>query len=303
MIPLEQNFPFQSILVYGMGMMGSSLAKTIRKKYPQVSVLGVVKSKKSADWILSEKLADQVFVHQDLTDASFMEDLSIDLLILTLPIQQILLMVPHLPASSCMITDMSSAQREIQEAFQKRPELRFVSSHPLCGSEQHGPQHALENLFQDKICLLADSPDKKSISLIKGFWEALGMKTYFLKADFHDITLAYLSHTPHLLSGLLCIWARSGLSMDALGEKLPFPPVGGGFQDMARIAGSNPAMWKDILAVNSDNIVYSLRRLESEIHEMIQSIENEDKNFWIKWFQKARESRDLICNIPHPPPN
>ena len=76
------------------------------------------------------------------------------------------------------------------------------------------------------------------------------------------------------------------------------PITGGGFKDMARIAGSNPEMWTDILTSNRDFLGASLREFQAQLAELIASVEHASPEWWQEWFERARDARNVLCGYP-----
>ncbi len=294
----KRTQPFHSVLIYGMGMMGTSLALAIKQASGHVRIGTVLRSKKNVKYIESLKLAHQIVVCSDPTDGYSIPYNAYELVVFTMPILSFLRVIPKLPSTSALITDVSSSQMAIQQAFQSRDDLRFVSSHPLCGSEKQGPQAANCNLFQSKLCLLSSiktGRDKKyDLSLLQSFWQSLGMRTHLVDAKTHDNGLAYLSHCPHLISSALAIWANTKRGVHSLQKDSPLPVTGGGFYDMLRIAGSNPKMWADILQTNHRYILSALEEFEKEIGQLVQSLKDQGPTHWTKWFDKAGKMRNKL---------
>ena len=297
---IRPSQPFRSILVYGMGMMGSSLALAVRKVSPHTRICGVVRSEKSASYLNSQKIVDEVLVSHNTATASRLPYTSYELIVFALPIRQILLLVDNIPVTQALITDLSSTQGEIQRAFEKRSELRFVNSHPLCGSEKSGPEAAIPSLFESKLCLLSDDPRReKELCLLEDFWHSIGMLTCKVNPNQHDQALAFLSHGPHLISSLLCYCAQANPAVRSLLSKTSIKPTGGGFQGMARIAGSNPKMWMDILATNTENLSAFLDSFAKEMEALALALRQaKPPSYWLDWFQMARKARDKLCNFP-----
>ena len=290
--------PFRSVLIYGMGMMGTSLALALRKSSTHLRIGCVVRSRSRVDYIESLQVSNQLIVSPNLFDTSAVPYGAYELIILAMNVKQVLNLVPHLPPLQGVITDMSSAQTQVSSAFQKRPELRFVSSHPLCGTDKSGAHAANESLFKGHLCLLSlASKRQNDLKLLESFWSSFGMRTYTLTSKEHDKSLAFLSHAPHVLASLLCQWLQKDSSVRSLRRKAPLVPTSGGIRDMIRIAGSNPEMWTDILETNNNNIISALQSFEKELQEVIKNLKSRKRYYWLHWFKKMRRERDKLYGI------
>ncbi len=294
--------PFQSVLIYGMGMMGTSLALALQKTASPPRITGIVRSTDRACYLEKIGAADQIELSSSL-DLGHFDLQEFDLIVLGLPLCSILEAIPQLPDFRGVITDLSSAHVAVANSFQKRPELLFVGSHPLCGSEESGPRAANADLFRDAICFVikkeqGDSKFQESCKKVITFWRALGMHTFLVEAQEHDQALAYLSHLPHLISGQLSLWALAPSVVQKLIDQIPLPLVGGGFQDMARIAGSNPQMWADIVQNNRENLLVALESWIAGLEQLATALKQEDRSFWHRWFTLARQARNRLCRYP-----
>ncbi len=299
---------FRSILIYGMGMMGASLALAVRARWgSSVKITGVVRSEASGEVIRKQGLADSALVSSSPAEIRNMDLSAYDFIILGIPIKSIVSLAGIFPAYTGLITDMSSTRKEVAEAFRKRPDLRFIGSHPMCGSEDAGPGAARPDLYQDRLCILVDDPGHPSAeseqrrmdrTATEEFWKNIGMKTLGMSPAVHDEVLAHLSHTPHLLAGLLTLWAQSNQAVSESTKNATMPITGGGFRDMSRISGSNPEMWTDILETNRDAVLQSLKTYASMLSEMIESVEKKDRSYWLDWFSRARKARNFLSGYP-----
>ena len=289
--------PFRSILIYGMGLMGTSLAYAVRQAAPHTRLCGIVRSRQSANYLKEKKLLDQIIINAKIEDTAAVPYNMYEFIILAIPIQQILQLIPHLPPIQGLISDVSSAQVSIQHMFAQRPELRFANSHPLCGSHKQGPQAAIKNLYAGHTCLLSTHKNRQDeLAILSRFWRSLGMQTYHVNAGQHDAALATLSHVPHLIAGILCLWANGDENVRRLRRKIDAPLVGGGFQDMTRIAGSNPEMWADIVNINREHLIATYSKLEENVAELLRALKKETKrSYWLNWFKKAAKARTQIC--------
>ena len=291
--------PFRSVLIYGMGMMGTSLALALRKSSSRLRIGCVVRSRSTANYIESLQISNQLIVNPNLFDTSAVAYGAYELIVFAINIKQLLNLVPHLPPLQGIITDLSSVQTQISSAFQKRPELRFVASHPLCGSDKSGALAAKGSLFKDRLCLLSlASKRQNDLKLVENFWRSIGMHTCALTPKEHDKSLALLSHTPHILAGLLCQCLQKDSSIRTVKRKAPRVPTGGGLRDMIRVAGSNPEMWTDILETNTHNIISVLQNFEKELLGVIKNLKTRKTSYWLHWFKKIRRERDKFYDIP-----
>ncbi|TGM68478.1 prephenate dehydrogenase/arogenate dehydrogenase family protein [Leptospira meyeri] len=258
------------VLIYGMGLMGGSLALAIRQKFPGTEISAVVRSEKSKTTILNKQLANFVFLQNELHIPDWS---NYDLVVFSTPVESILKIIPILPKSGdTVFIDLGSTKETIVSAVESYfGDLahNYISTHPMCGSEQVGPEAAIEDLYVDKLCILTSpkSVSNKSLEWVRSFWEKIGSWTLEMDSKSHDETLAYLSHLPHVISTLLVNVAGSNPTTKKEIMESPKPITGGGFRDMSRIAGSNPDMW---ISIFKENQVFLRKSIDDLIQQLIE---------------------------------
>lgn len=258
------------VLVYGMGLMGGSLALAIRKKFPNTEITAVVRSEKSKTTILTKHLADFVFLQNEFQTPNWS---NYDLVVFSTPVESILKIIPTLPKSgNTIFIDLGSTKETIVSAVESYfgdITHNYISTHPMCGSEQAGPDAAVPDLYVDKLCILTSpkSASNASLEWVRSFWEKIGSWTLEMDSQSHDETLAYLSHLPHVISTLLVNVAGSNPTTKKEILESSKPITGGGFRDMSRIAGSNPDMWISIFKENQRFLLKSIDDLIQQLSE------------------------------------
>lgn len=257
------------VLVYGMGLMGGSLALAIHKKFPNTEISAVVRSEKSKSTILAKQLANHVFLQDELQPNWS----NYDLVVFSTPVESILKIIPTLPKSgNTIFIDLGSTKDTIVSAVESHfgdMVHNYISTHPMCGSEQAGPDAAVPDLYVDKLCILTSPKYASNASLewVRSFWEKIGSWTLEMDSKSHDETLAYLSHLPHVISTLLVNVAGSNPTTKKEILESSKPITGGGFRDMSRIAGSNPDMWISIFKENQRFLLKSIDDLIQQLSE------------------------------------
>jgi len=123
-------------------------------------------------------------------------------------------------------------------------------------------------------------------------WKAAGAEVSIMTAEHHDDVLAATSHLPHLLAfNLVDMLAEEG---DDVAEVLRY--AAGGFRDFSRIASSDPKMWRDISLTNSTSILSLLKKYQHQMSLLQQAIEQQDGDYLIAVFERAKQARDTCFN-------
>jgi prephenate dehydrogenase len=90
----------------------------------------------------------------------------------------------------------------------------------------------------------------------QALWTALGAHVRTLSALEHDSAFAAVSHLPHMLA-----FAAMN-AIQAQEQAAQFLSLAGpGFRDFTRIAASEPAVWRDILQANADQLLLQSAQL------------------------------------------
>jgi prephenate dehydrogenase len=276
---------FRRVVIIGVGLMGGSLGKAIKKHNLAREVIGVSNQQEVLD-----KAREAGAIDTGLTDAQ-KAVLGADLIVLAVPVQGIIKILAALGPSirrGCIVTDIGSAKAEIVEKAEASLSLPgfFVGSHPLTGSEKSGIEHASAELFENALCLMTptDKTNQVAKEKIKHLWTKIGARVEFVSVAEHDKALAYVSHLPHVLA--------YGLMRTVPQEALKYASQG--LKDATRLAASSPQMWNDICMANSKNILNALDEMVKYLAVFRKAIINNDSKELIQHFSKAKENREIL---------
>lgn len=278
-----------NLLIFGVGLIGGSIALECQKKTMFNQVIGVQREGGTPlSSFVSIGMLDKISknIDADIEQA--------DLIIIATPvaqIQNILNTIYPSLSSRTIVIDVGStksniinfAKEELKEKFSQ-----FVGSHPIAGSEQHGPAAAITNLFEGKDIVLtpeAETDSNKLKSTIQ-FWEDLGGIIKIMNPLEHDQIFSTVSHIPHLIAYNMVNLIAQKNNTDTL---LEF--AASGFKDFSRIAGSSPEVWKDISLANKEAILNDLELFIKEIDKTSKLIKNNDYNALEKYFDVASKIR------------
>ena len=243
----------KEILVIGLGLIGSSLAKAAKNK--GLIVHGFDEDKNSLNEALNKNIIDSSFESlQDINDKSLKK---VDILIVAVSpraTQVVISELKNLWNTEITITETSSVKNQLN--FDSPNNIIF--SHPIAGSDKSGIRGIDEELFLNKKTIICNPYKVNEVHLnkIKNFWQhALSMRVSEMSVKEHDLLFAMTSHLPHLISYALIDSIR-------LAEKDVGDNAGGGLKEFIRLSGSNPEMWKDIFELNEKNIIIYIDRFK-----------------------------------------
>ena len=284
---------FKNILIIGFGMIGSSIARSVIKKYKNVNIFAFDKSNNLKIRINKSKL-NNVKVLKSLQEIN---NLNIDLIIICvsmLQYQSIFKKLSNINLDKTIVTDVGSTKVNIEKLYnQKKYKFNFIPSHPIAGIEKAGLENGFDGLFTNRyniICPLKKS-SKTNINKIVRFWKSLNMKIEIMSAKEHDKVLSLTSHLPHLISYSLVLTAMKKES--SLNSKL-VKFSAGGFRDFTRVAGSDPEMWRDIFLANNSQIQKLTNNFISELKKFSKTLNQGNSKNLLTKLKKTKNVRDRI---------
>lgn len=273
---------FNQVTIIGVGFMGGSVAKAIRKKRVVKKIIGFFRSKQKQKKALRSRIVDDgFFTLKESIKGS-------DLVILALPVHQIISFMAKLKNivdRDVVIMDMGSTKLNITTTAQKF-RLNFVGTHPLAGSEKKGANFSSENLFDTSLVIITPTQKTapRTLKKIRSFWRQLNTKTTVLAPKLHDTILAHTSHLPHVVAfSLINAIPKQYLSFGASGLK-----------DSTRIALSDTSLWTHILLHNRIEVLRSLTRFQQEVKKIKIAMKHKQSNRILNILSSARTKRQTI---------
>jgi cyclohexadieny/prephenate dehydrogenase len=201
---------------------------------------------------------------------------------------------PHLAQGAC-VTDVGSVKQAVIAAVGPHiPEgVAFVPAHPLAGTEHSGPRSGFATLFQNRWCLLTptDQSTPEAIQRLRSLWEAMGSNVDEMDAPHHDLVLAVVSHTPHLIAYTM-VGVADHLRRVSNSEVIKYSASG--FRDFTRIAASDPTMWRDVFLTNKEATLDILGRFTEELFVLQRAIRMGDGDQLHAYFTRTRAIRRSI---------
>ena len=243
---------FQQLGLIGCGLMGGSFALALKRAGLVKRVIGYSKSPSTTE------RAKKLGVLDDAAESALLAVSGSDIVLLAVPVsatEATFKAIRHLVEPGCLFMDVGSTKRDVVDAARcvlKERIAQFVPAHPIAGKEAGGVQHADAALFQGRQVILTPlaSTDAAMVQKAVDVWAAIGCQVMKMTPESHDAAFAAVSHLPHLLAfAYFSAVARQPGGEDFLAL------AGPGFRDFTRIAASDPAVWRDILVSNREEIL------------------------------------------------
>jgi len=283
---------FKKICIIGCGLIGSSLARAIKKN----NLAEKIVSSNRSDAV-NKKVIELKIVDDSSSDTKKMADGS-DLVVIATPLssyKDVISKIKNSLKGGVILTDVGSVKESIISLVEKNipANISWIPSHPIAGTEESGPEAGFSELFKNRWCILTPSKKakEKDINLLQTFWEKVGSKVDIMDAKQHDYILSITSHIPHLIAYNI---VNTSLNIQDEKESTIVKYSAGGLRDFTRIAASNPIMWRDVFIQNKKNTSKMIDQFIKNLEDLKKAIENEDGKKLEKIFTKTKKIREDI---------
>ncbi|MHA1568404.1 MAG: prephenate/arogenate dehydrogenase family protein [Alphaproteobacteria bacterium] len=261
---------FRCVALIGVGLIGSSLARVLRREGLAERVVATARTAETRAKLVEMGLVDAVA--EDA--AACVADA--DLVMICTPVGSYAAIAaaiaPHL-APGAILSDVGSVkQAVIRDVGPLVPEgVHFIPGHPVAGTEHSGPEAGFAELFDGRWCILTPPPgtDADAVERLCAFWRGCGSMVEVMDAGHHDRVLAITSHLPHLIAYTI-VGTATDLEDSLEAEVVKF--AAGGFRDFTRIAASDPVMWRDVFLNNRDAVLEVLGRFSEDLSALQRAI-------------------------------
>jgi prephenate dehydrogenase len=274
----------QTLTIVGVGLIGGSIGLAAKQRGVAGRVVGVGRQRASLDRALAVGAIDEAALDLAAVGRS-------EFAVFCTPVDHIAEQVRE-AAAGCrpgtLLTDAGSTKAAIVRDVEGRlpAGVAFVGSHPLAGSEKHGPEHADARLFEGRLTVVTRTPrtDPAARERVAAFWQALGSRVQVMDPEEHDRALALTSHLPHLVAS-------------ALAATLP-PELHGltasGFRDTTRVAAGEPSLWTGILLQNRRAMIEAVGAMQDQLMRFKAALMAGDRAAIDHLLAQAKRTRDAL---------
>ena len=274
----------------GLGLIGGSVAKAIRRYYPQFEIIAFDKSRETLALAVQEGT-----IH---TACSSIDDnfKGCRYIFLCAPVSYntaYLTQLKELAGEDCILTDVGSVKTSIhEEVISLGLEENFIGGHPMAGSEKSGFANSKAHLIENAYYILTPSskiPEEK-VCAFRDFIASLKALPVVLDYREHDLITGTISHLPHIIASTLVNFVRDTDTEDELMKAL----AAGGFKDITRIASSSPVMWQQICLKNGSNISHILGEYIRTLETAKAAVDAGDETALYSLFESSRDYRNSM---------
>jgi len=255
---------FEQLGLIGCGLMGGSFALALKRAKLVKRVVGYSKSPSTTE------RARQLGVIDVAAPSALLAVSGADLVLLAVPVaasEAMFKAIRHGLADDALLMDVGSTKGDVIAAARSGLQGKlssFVPAHPIAGKEVAGIEHAEATLFDGRqVVLTPIKPTLRSnVQRATQVWSGVGGKVITMSHEAHDGAFAAVSHLPHLLAFAY----MQGIASQADGERF-LQLAGTGFRDFSRIAASDPAVWRDILLANREQVLAQSQAFRKALDE------------------------------------
>ncbi|MEQ8195975.1 MAG: prephenate/arogenate dehydrogenase family protein [Rhodospirillales bacterium] len=285
---------FKRVAFIGIGLIGSSLARVMRRDKLADHIAVNARSRATLDKAAELGLADSTTLDPGEAVAGA------DLVMICTPLgaydSVAKAIAPHL-APGAIVSDVGSVKKTVLDALTPLlpGHVHLVPGHPIAGTEHSGPEAGFAELFEDRWCILTPAPDTdpQAVEKISALWRQAKMKVEIMDAVHHDQVLAITSHLPHLIAFTI-VGTATDLADDLKQEVIQYSASG--FRDFTRIAASDPTMWRDIFLNNREAVLDILGRFSEDLTALRRAIRHGEGDKLFETFTRTRDIRRKIID-------
>jgi len=280
---------FERIALIGIGLIGSSLARRVKRDGLARSIVCCARSERTRRAAVELGLVERSFADPAEAVAGA------DLVVLCTPLGAYRALAevfaPRLERGA-ILSDVGSAKaivlREIGPLLPAH--VHLVPGHPVAGTEYSGPESGFAELFDGRWCILTPpaGADEAAVAKVAELWKRCGMMIERMEAKHHDIVLAVISHLPHLIAYCI-VGTVTNLEELTSSEVIKF--AAGGFRDFTRIAASDPVMWRDVFLTNREAVLEMLGHFTEDLTALQRMVRFGQGDKLEEWFTRTRAVR------------
>lgn len=277
----------------GLGLIGGSVVRSFRKKYPDFTIMAYSRSSSTTQLALEEHLIDRICAREDPAFGQC------DYIFLCAPVQTNISYLPFLKqviSENCIITDVGSVKGLMHKAVRAAGlSSHFIGGHPMAGSEKTGLESSTDYLFENAYYFITPEPEipKERIDELIELVSATKALTLVMPPEKHDFIVAGISHLPHIMASCL---VNTVSELDTENQDMK-RVAAGGFKDITRIASSSPEMWQQICLTNRSQISSVLDSFIQSLQHAKTLIDSSDSDQIMDLFTSSKNYRDSLLDL------
>lgn len=256
---------FEQLGLVGCGLMGGSFALALKRAKLVKRVVGYSKSPSTTE------RARQLGVIDVAAPSALLAVSGADLVLIAVPVgasESTFKAIRHGITDQMLVMDVGSTKGDVIEAARRGLQDQFnsfVPAHPIAGKEVAGVEHADAALYTGRQVVLTPvkATRRSNVQRATQLWTGIGAKVVNMTPEAHDRAFAAVSHLPHLLAFAF----TNAITADPEGARF-LELAGPGFRDFTRIAAGDPAMWRDVLLANREQVLHQSQAFRAALLQL-----------------------------------
>ena len=276
----------KKILIVGLGLLGGSYAKALKRFGFHIS--SITREQSSIDYAIQEGIIDEGSIELDENMIG-----KADLVIFALYPHVFVEWIEnnqHLLKSGALITDVTGVKGNIVYKIQDilRPDVEFIAAHPMAGRELSGVENSTEKMFvgANYIVTPTEKNTAEGTHTCMEIGKLLGFSNVVtLTPEEHDEMIGFLSQLTHCIA-ITLMTCNNKENMEKF--------TGDSFRDLTRIARINDLMWSELFVCNKTALLEQMDLFLDKFNELKRMLEKEDIQGLRKMMQHSTERRALF---------
>ena len=275
------------ICIVGLGLIGGSLAKAIKKNTHE-SCFGIDIDRGTIAGALAQEAIDGEMAIDDLAGC--------DVVIVGLHPEATIKFITENAGKfkkGGIFLDTCGVKGEIVRAVEGvciENGVNFLGCHPMAGREFSGFAYSVDNLFE-KASFIMTPTDRTPMRVVQDI-SRLAYNIGFAKVvvsnvEEHDSVIAFTSQLAHVVSS-------SYVKSPSLLKQAGFSA--GSFKDLTRVAKLNEDMWTELFLMNRGPLVDEIEHIIARLTEYRDAIANNDAQKLHDLLKEGRELKELSNN-------
>ena len=253
--------PFSAVKIVGTGLLGTSIGLALREQGIEVFLSDISRSAVdlAADYgagVAGEPGRDAV----DLVVVATPPDSTAGVVATQLSAHPQALVIDVASVKATVFAELRDLDADLS---------RYLGTHPMAGRERGGPTAARVDLFTGRTWVMCPSTENtpEQIDKVSSFARSLGATVLQMSASEHDQAVALVSHLPQVVSSVVAgsLTGAPARALDLAGQ---------GLRDVTRIAGSDAALWQQILSHNAPFIAPLVRGVGQKLVALSEALED-----------------------------
>lgn len=271
--------------VVGMGLIGGSLARTIKVRSKHT----VVGCDIDPDTIRQALMMEAM--DEEMTDETLQE---CDMVLVSLypaAIAEWIVSHAHLFKPGCLVIDCGGVKQFIMDKVAPVAQgagWHFIGGHPMAGREYSGFRYARDDLYDRATMILTpmEGEDPALLARAKHFFMDIGFRrVQFTTPRIHDEMIAYTSQLAHVVSSA---YVKTPMATRHRGFSA------GSFADMTRVARLNEHMWTELFFENRDALLPELEGLADRVAAYRDALRDNDPEAMRALLREGREIKESL---------